>query len=740
MPKLIKYRFLVLAVFAFLTLLSLWKIPKLEANYQFDDFFPKQDSLFSFYKEIQKEFDTSAEFLMIAFENSPDVFEPNFISKLDSFSNTLLKDTSVNVITGLHNYKEVQKTPFGYLQKKMLNRGSKNYEFQKEKFLNDPRTKNTLINEKRTAICLFVNTKARLSDQASNNLIDNIFSYSKSIGLAAPKLAGHFYTETLYVRQLEKENIKLTSIFILVISIVLLILYRSLIASLVPTISVIAGLLLLFGYAAWIGRSINVSTLMYPTVMAVVGMSDLIHLYTKYQDLIVKGFDKIEAINKSLFELRNTLFLTSLTTVIGFLSISFSKIPYVHSFGIDAAIGVGIAFLIAIFLTPIILYYIPKRLIQLKTNKWDFFLHKIYSITKTHSNAILGISLILLILGLWGTLNINKNNKLLDAISEKSTIMQEFKYFEDEFAGVRALELVLMMNEGHYINDLKVLQDIHKIETYLHGLESIGNVFSPASYYKSLNDIQSGPLSQAYNLPDKESDLRTLERIGKTAKNPLVNEDYTKGLISGRMQDIGRLEMNKTLDQLNDWISKNIQNPMFEIKTTGRDSLIDRTNELMIDSLFQGLIFALALISIIIGFLFKSFKLAILSLVPNILPLIFTAGIMGLVGIELNGSSAIIFTIAFVIAVDDTIHFLKKYSFIQKQQPNIDKEALIKQTILEAGKAIIITSIILISGYAVLTLSEFKEAYYHGILICFTMIGAVLADLLLLPILMRKFA
>jgi len=245
-------------------------------------------------------------------------------------------------------------------------------------------------------------------------------------------------------------------------------------------------------------------------------------------------------------------------------------------------------------------------------------------------------------------------------------------------------------------------------------------------------------LSQ-YKLPENDDKFNSLEKLNKTIKNPFVNRKNDKGIISVRMKDIGRLKVKKILEELNHWISFNIKDPTFELRVAGRHSLIDKTNQLMINSLFDGLLIALGLISIIIGLLFKSFKMAIISLVPNLLPLIFTAGAMGIIGVELNASSAIIFTIAFVIAIDDTIHFLKKYAFLKKQNETIDKEEQIKQTIVEAGKAIMITSIILISGYGILLFSDFKEAYYHGFLICLTMAWALLADLFLLPILLRKF-
>lgn len=740
LPKLIQYRIPVLVVFVFLILLSLWKIPDMRANYNSEDYFPSDDILMSRYQEFDQHFVNEADYLLVAFENTPDVFVPSFVKQLDGFSQMMMSDTTVRRITGIHNYKDVRKTPFGLFQSRVLSLDTLNSEAVKARLLSDPRTKNILINDEGTATCLLIQTDKVISDRSANALIENILASADHVGLGVPKMAGRIYTETAYIKQLETENYKLTPLFIIIVSIVLLILYRSLIASLLPTLSVIAGLVILYGYAAWIGRDINIATLMFPTVMAVVGITDLIHLYSKYQDEIEKGFEKVQAIKNSILELRVTLFLTSLTTMIGFLCVSFSKIPYVHTFGVDSAVGVAIAFLIAICLTPVLLYYIPLRLVKLRKIKWNKLLESIYAFAKRHTVIIVWIYGVLVLVAIVGITRVNMNNKLLDAIGDRSSLKQDFEYIEQEFAGVRTLELMIVMDDGQRIDRLKTLQAIDKIEAYLRNLPGVGYVISPSAYYKSLQDASNGSPLTHYDLPSSDEGLSKLIKLDPPFLNPLVSRDMTLGLISARMEDVGRLEMDTMLDNLDAWLTLNVTDVKFRVLPTGRHGLIDKTNAMMVDSLFVGLAIALVLISMIIFLLFKSLKITIISLIPNLLPLILTAGTMGYLGVELNGSSAIIFTIAFVIAVDDTIHFLKKYAYLKSHEGITDREELIRLTILQAGKAILVTSVILISGYSILLLSEFKEAYYHGVLISFTMIWAILSDLILLPILIRKYA
>lgn len=721
-------------------LLSLWKIPSMKANYNSQDYFPEGDTLVSNYKIFSQEFATEADHLLIALKNKPDVLDSNFIKKLNQLDKILIQDSSILKITGIHNYKELTKTPFGFYQKTILSPGKYIKANAKKRLLNDPRVNGFLINATADAACLILQTTKKVSNASAKQLIGKIKQQSKELGLGRPIIGGRIYSESTYISQLEKENLKLTPLFIIVVSLVLLVLYRSILASLLPTFGIIVGLILLYGYAAWIGRGINIATLMFPTVMVVVGISDLIHLYTKYQEELKKSLPKLTAISNSVSELRTTLFLTSLTTAIGFICVSFSKIPYVHNFGLDAAVGSGISFLIALLLTPILFHYIPIKHIRFQDSYWDSFLNKVYSTTLEYPKLIVIIAISLGLIGLIGTLQIDTNNKILSTISDKSELKKDFKYFEEEFSGIRTIELIVSMKDGQAISNYEVIQEIDKIESYFNSIPSVGYTLSPTTFYKSINDANKGAPLSNFTIPENEKSFGKLSKTSRLLKNPMLNKDQTKGLISIKMKDVGRNEMNKILRDFEIFKNVALQNESYNIDTTGRHFLIDRTNNLMVKSMFEGLFVALIVISLIIFFLFKNFKIVIISLIPNILPLLLTAGVMGFLNIELNGSSAIIFTIAFVIAVDDTIHFLKKFIHVKKNHIVEHKEEYIRLTMLGAGKGILITSIILISGYSILLFSDFREAYYHGVLISCTMIWAILADLFLLPILLRKFS
>lgn len=732
----LKYRIpiILLAVAALAT--SLYFIPNLKADYNFENFFPKGDTSVQYFNRYQEDFSTNDQLLMLAIVNHPTVFETNFLHRLDSLSKGLQAQKSIERVLSLTNASTYKKTPFGIVEIPLVKFPSDDYTRARKKIMEDPRMVDLLISEDARITALLIEVKKGLRERQEDTLLQQLYSLCDQLEFEEYHLGGRIYTQASYIRMLEAENVRLIPMFMLMVVLVLLVLYRSFISIIVPTFSVMIGLIFLYGYAAAIGRSINLATLMYPTIMAVVGMSDLIHLYTKYQLELDLGHDRRQAILNSLKELRVTLLLTSLTTIIGFLTISRSLIPHIKTFGIDGAVGVFMAYVIAITLTPVMLSYLPASRTEQSRINWSGICDWIYRITKTREKQILGIAAICLLIAVWGMSLVDTNNFALGAIDDRTKLKQDFLFFEKELSGVRSFEMGVEVLGEQSITDFEVLQALDSLEQYLETIPTLGTVFSPLTFYKSAYAIEKGDWAN-YRLPPTEQEKNKLERWRKRIKLPYTSEDQKRGRFTARMQDLGRLKVKEIITDIQNWIDKNLANSSLKFGFTGASLLIDKTNELMIDQMIWSLLLAFFLVSLIVAWLFRKLKMVLISLLPNILPLLLTAGVMGFFGVELNGSTAIIFTIAFVIAVDDTIHFLMKFQ--KELQIQGDLEKAIQSTLAQAGKAIIITSLVLSSGYFILFFSDFKEAWYHGVLICFTLIWALLADLFLIPILLRRF-
>lgn len=734
----VKYRYLILGFTVLLLLFSATQIPKLRAVYDFESFFPQGDPTLKTFERYKEIFNADENFLMLGIPNEPSVFDTIFLKKIQKTTLEIAALPQMVQAQSLVTMKTMRKTPFGFREFDVLPINEATLANDSAEIMADKRAVGFFISEKSDVLTVMMELVPSISEGASDSLVTSIREICAANEVGEYHIGGDSFTKQNYVEMLEEENKTMIPLFMGAVIFMLWLLYGSWFQVIVPTISVVVGLIILYGYAATIGRYINLSTLMYPTIMLIVGMSDLIHLYTKYEIEIRKGFSKEKAILNSLTEIRFTLFITSLTTIIGFLTISQSSMPHVATFGWDGAVGVALAFLIAITFTPVVLYLLPvpkarqERMAFFNVD-WQKWLLKIFEIGQQKRKTILGVSALFLIIAVIGITKIDTNNYVLGAIDEETELRKDYSFFEEHLSGVRSFELFVELKNGHKADDLAVLKALDKLELFLETQPTVGPIISPLTFYKSINEIRKGK----YELPSNQSAIKVYNRFSDTlGLQNYISLDKQSTRFTGKMKDVGRLKVKAFNTDLQTWAAANLPEEMCTLTMTGAPVLIDRNNELLIGQMLYSLGIAFLLISLIMAFLYRDVKMVIISLIPNVLPLIMVAGVMGWLGVELNGSVSIIFTLAFVIAVDDTIHFLSKFK--KEVTLNGYTALALQNTIVETGKAIVMTSIILMSGYAVLFFSDFKEAWYHGVLICFTLFWAVLADLFLLPILLSK--
>jgi hypothetical protein len=253
--------------------------------------------------------------------------------------------------------------------------------------------------------------------------------------------------------------------------------------------------------------------------------------------------------------------------------------------------------------------------------------------------------------------------------------------------------------------------------------------------------MNNGNNPSAYELPESKARFarfqQTIDQIPQMNMNILVSKDGEKARISSRIDDIGADRIKVFEAGLQDWIDANIDPNIIQIKSTGTGVIVDKNSEYIRDSLLQGLGLAIVIVSLLMGLLFRNVKMLLISLIPNVLPLVFAGGLLGFLGIELEAGVSITFAIIFGIAVDDTIHFLSKYKLARDK--GLDVEAALELTFTETGKAIVLTSIILFFGFLVMLFSIHPPSVTVGLVISVTLFTALIADLLLIPILIRKF-
>jgi predicted RND superfamily exporter protein len=569
-------------------------------------------------------------------------------------------------------------------------------------------------------------------------LIDELERIIEPLGDRA-HMAGYLNTEIQYIKLVELELTKAICIATAFIILILLVIYRSPSGVIIPTLAVILGMIYLYGILGMKGQTLDVMCTMLPTILVIVGISDIVHILTKYQGEMLLQRNPENALRKTMKEIWFTLLLTSLTTAAGFLALNAIPMKAIKAYGQNAALGVTLAFLTAVTFTPAMLSLTRGKKIRdvnPRDCRWQRIILSINRITLYHQKEVLWIAGILMLISGLGISRISNNNYLCGFSSGRTTFYKDFQYFDKHFSGVRSLEIAVIPRGGVSIHHPEVLQSIEKLETFLKGKYHTGNLYSLADLYKRLNSYTGSGVQ----LPTDSARISLLKGIAESFRpdimNSLTGKEGKRTRIYGKMRDPGSQAVKEMIHETKLWMGDNLEPGLVDFRFTGTSLLLDQNNDNLVKNMMMSLLIAFLLITCIMIFLFRSWRMVVVSLIPNILPLIVVAAFLGFAGIPLSAPVSLIFTIGFVIAVDDTIHFLAKYKF--ELRKGMSHEEAISSTMKQTGKAIIITSIIIFSGYFLLVHSQLRDTQYHGLLIGTTILSALFSDLFILPILLRR--
>lgn len=727
-----------------ISILSACAMPYLKFAFNFEQFFPTGDEDLEFFQDFIEEFETDDNFLLIALPHKPSIFDTSFLKKLAGFSKDCKDINYVTSVQSLSLFKYPVLSGFipGFQNAIHIDNPQK-LEQDSIKLMRDERIVHNLINEKATATVVLIKNEDAIQIDASKEIMAAVDALILKHDIKDYHILGRAYFQTELSELQFKEIILSTVVSGLLISIVMILIFSKWRSILIALGSIGLALVIFMGTLSILGRELTLMAALYPVLMLIVGTSDVVHIMTKYFDELKKGLDKKSALEITVKQIGMATLLTSLTTAAGFATLLSSRIIPIRDFGINSAIGVIIAYIVVIsFTCPLMTFFEKDVLVNTKKKKgyWAMILDKFYYWGLNHGKLIFTVFLGFIFLSIYGITKINTNYELEKNLPRGAKITEDFNFFENEFAGFRPLELAGYLQEGYDIYDYEVIDAINKTENYIREKDEIQTSFSLATLIKSLNQMMKGNDYAFYKMPEKEEYDRAkafLSNIPMMGADILISKDKRKTRISTKVKDIGADNIKELSKDIDMWIAQNVDPTVIQFKQTGTGIILDKNSEFVRESLTYGLGIALVLVSLLMGFLFKSFKYLFIALIPNTIPLLFAAAILGFGGIPLEAGVSIVFAIIFGIAVDDTIHFMSKYKMAKDQFG--DKEKAMYVTFQESGKAIIYTSIILFFGFLILMFSANLPSVIIGMLISVTLISAVIADLLLLPVVIRWF-
>ncbi len=734
-----------LAVFI-LTLGASYTLRKLRFDYEFEDYFPKGDTEYAYYNQFREVFGSDNDFVLISLGNESGIFDSSFLSRVDSFAQALKKVEYVETVITPTQIGYPVKGPFGMSEIKWIHVNQPQRLAQDStKIFESGELLSTLIATDAKSLNVVLNTTYGLSKVKSDEAVANIDAVIAEYSFDKVQTAGRIYGQRYYVNKMQYELLFFTSISLLIVVIILALAFRAVWGVVIPLLVVGVSVVWLMALMTLMNKSFDLMSSLLPTIMFVVGMSDVVHIISRYLEELRKTADKLMALKISFTQIGKATFLTSITTAIGFLSLYTSGITPVRDFGFFTATGVMLAFIITFLVLPSVLYLLPRPRISTVQSEdlfWNKALREVFKLVVSKSKWIFGLGIGVILISLIGISRVEVNNFLLEDLSENDPLRANFEFFETHYSGARPFEVVVSKKDSASLLNYADIVAIDRIETILKNEFGIKGFVSLNSVIKTMRRAIHGGKLDEYKVPQSEKEWETLRaQIGKFQKmgklKMVLNSAGNATRISTQVNDYGGKVFKEKYAKNREAFAEILTNSNLDLRYTGMAYLIDKNNETLASSLMYGLLIAFGSVALLMGGIFKSVKMVIITLVPNVIPLLVIGGFMGFTGIDLKVSTSIIFTIAFGIAVDDTIHYVSKL----KMELDKGRTMLyaLKRASLSTGKAIVLTSLILVSGFFALVFSDFSSTYYIGLLVSITLLFAVLADLVFLPVLIILF-
>ncbi|QMU28316.1 efflux RND transporter permease subunit [Adhaeribacter radiodurans] len=741
-----KLSYSVLLLIFLFTCLSLFFISRLRFDYNFDHFFPKHDPDLSFYLKYREKFGNDNDYLLLGLSHPKTLFDSTFLKKVDSLTTFISQLRHVERVQSPTTLSSPIIESFGIFEVPYLHVNQpERYRQDSLAIYQSEGLVGTFFSPDARSVTLLIQTSPNLTKLPSDSLLLHLKEKLQQINLPDYHIAGKAVAQSIFVDRMQYELALFMSISIAMVVIFLYFTFRTWWGVVMPLMVVLISICWAMGLMGLTGTNIDVMTMLLPTIMFVVGMSDSVHILTQYVSEVAEGKSKTKAIVTTVKDVGLATFITAITTAIGFLTLLTADIGPIRNFGVYTGIAVVVAYLLSMTMLPAMMMLMPlppRTAPKKEAFTWPFLLRRLLLFVFKYRNRILAGTVGIILVSVYCISLIRLDTTLLDDLSDDDPVKLDFKYFEQNFSGVRPFELYLKAVPGHTLYELPVLREVEEIEKYLGSQYGLKFIFSPVTIVKNLNRAVNGGSETFFKLPDTEIQWRKLQSKLKLFRkrpelNSLVSADQTEGRLSGKMGDIGSARATVLTDQFREFIRQNTDSKLLLTHVTGSSLLLDKNNDTLTRDLMEGLLLDILFIGGIVGLMFRSFKMIVITLLPNILPIVLIGAFMGIADINLKVSTSIIFTIALGIAIDDTIHFISKLKLeLLSGKPLY---YAVKRTYLTTGKAVIITSCILMAGFCTLIFSSFEGTFYVGLLISLTLLFAVLSDLLLLPILVVYF-
>jgi predicted RND superfamily exporter protein len=623
---------------------------------------------------------------------------------------------------------------------------------KKELFEKLPFYDNLLYNKEtgtlQTAIYIkkeIINTPAR-RDFIFEILIPAIKKFEAATNLDV-RVSGMPYIRTLNAQNIQDEIMLFVGGALGITALIFFFFFRSFRATFITLLVVIIGVIWAFGFIGLFRYEITVLSALIPPLIIVIGVPNAVFLINKYQQEIKKHGQQAKALQRVISKIGNATLMTNITTASGFATFVFVKSNLLREFGILASVNIISIFILALLIIPIIYSFMPipkkKHLSHLETKWIENVVNWMEKMVRTNRITIYFATVLVIVLSIIGVYKITVSGSLIEDMPKNTDFYKDIKFFEKEFGGIMPLEILIDTKKSKGVMKLSTLKKMEKLNETIESFPELSKPISVVNLVKYSKQAYYNGNPKYYQLPTNQEQ----SYIFSYSKNSSSDTGMLKTFVdsTGRyarittfMKDIGTEKMDIIQERLKTVIAKEFPADRYTVSLTGKALVFIKGTNYLIKNLVISLSLAILLIAIFMAWMFRSPQMILISLIPNMLPLLITAGLMGFLNIPIKPSTILVFSIAFGISVDDTIHFLAKY-----RQELIANKWKIKPSVYsalrETGVSMFYTSIVLFFGFLVFTLSSFGGTIALGGLVSVTLLLAMVSNLLLLPSLLLTF-
>lgn len=751
----LKNRIAVLLIIAGITVFMAFQARKIEMSYQYAPLLPEDDPAYIEYQEFVEMFGNEGNMIVIGVQDRQ-FFQLKAFKEWQRLASEL-KDVKgvTSVFSVAQSYDLIKNAEQRKFEVIPIFHDSLRFQTEldsmKRHFSSLPFYRGMLYNRDSDAYLMAITLDPSILQSAKRvALIDQI----KKVGLDYQTRTGTkvHYSGLPYIRVVTAEMVKQElNMFVILAGVITMVImfvfFRSLrtvlLSMLVVSISVVWAL----GIQGLFGYKITILTGMIPPLLIVIGIPNVIFILNKYHNEYRRHNNKIKSIQRVILKIGNASFLTNLTTALGFGTFVFTSSNILVEFGVIASINIMCVYVICLLVLPILFSYMPapsaKKLEHLDNKIMGRVVNVLNRINLHHRRPVYLFTIALLVFGLFGISRMKTTGYMLDDIPHEDPLYLDLKFFEENFDGLMPVEIMVDTQKPNGVFQVGNMKKLDQLQTEIAAMPEFSNALSLVEAVKFARQSFYNGNEARYGIPNNQERGFILSYVGKTQGDQtkliktFVDSLKQRTRLSFRMADVGTTHMRELELQVQAAIDSTFPRDKYFTKLTGASIIFFKGTDYLITNLFSSLALAIFLISAFMAWMFKSKRMVLVSVIPNMIPLIMTAGLMGYFGIPIKPSTILVFSIAFGISVDNAIHYLSKYR-IDLKETNWSIRAAVFLALKETGVSMIYTSIILFFGFGIFSVSQFGGTQALGMLIALTLLVAMFSNLILLPSLLMS--